>query len=271
MLRERIKEHFGTHTEILALRRAPRFGARLFVVDCTRRGRHLRVLGSIDETGYIMEQSAMDLLRPERLVYHYERMMLVALGLARKCETVLLLGLGGGAMARHLAAYVPGCSVTIVENESIVRDLARRFFHFKGKVRMRDGRKVVDGARAAYDAVFVDLYDAEGAARLGRDFWKDCKRALKPGGSLAINWAEFVGMSRVEIELADIRAVFGRSWFLVERDQRPNIVQLVPTRPCPRDELAQRFGEFAAPLALPRESRDVLERSEITTRYPMLE
>jgi spermidine synthase len=213
----------------------------------------------------------MDLLRPERLVYHYERMMFVALGLARERETALLLGLGGAAMTRHLSAYVPGSTVTIVENESIVRDLARRFFHFKGKVLMRDGRKVVERVRAAYDTIFVDLYDAEGAARLGRDFWKDCKRALKPGGSLAINWAEFVGMSRVEIELTDIRAVFGRSWFLVERDQRPNIVQLVPTRSCSRRELAQRFGEFAAPLSLPRESRDVLARSEITTHYPMLE
>jgi len=271
MLRERIREHFGAHCQILTLRRAARFGARLFVVDCVRRGRHLRVLGSIDETGYIMEQSAMDLIRPERLVYHYERMMLVAFGLARTHEKALLLGLGGGAMARHLAAYLPDCALTIVENESIVRDLARRYFHFSGKILMRDGRKVVERASAAYDVILVDLYDADGAARLGRDFWRDCKRALRPGGALAINWAEFVGMSRIEIDLADLRAVFGRSWFLVERDQRPNIVQLVPTRRLHRQDLARRFGEFSAHLALPRESREVLERSEITTHYPMLE
>jgi len=271
MLRERIKEHFGADCRVLALRRAPRFGAHLFVVDFMRRGRHLRVLGSIDETGYIMEQSAMDLLRPERLVYHYERMMLVAFGLAEATERALLLGLGGGAMARHLQAYLPNCEFTIVENEALVRELARRYFHFKGKALMRDARAVVARTRAAYDVILVDLYDADGAARLGSEFWKDCRRALKPGGALAINWAEFVGMSRVEIELRDLRAVFGRSWFLVERDQRPNIVQIVPTRTLARREFARFFERFAAPLALPRESREVLERSELTTHYPVLE
>jgi spermidine synthase len=270
-LRQRIREHFGAHAQILTMRRARRFGARLFVVDFARRGRHLRVLGSVDETGYIMEQSAMDLMRPEQLVYHYERMMLVAFGLAGRSETALLLGLGGAAMARHLAAYLPNCRPTIVENESVVRDLARRHFHFRGKVLMRDGRKVVEQSLAAYDVILVDLYDCDGAARLGRDFWKDCKRALKPSGSLAINWAEFVGASRVELELRDIRSVFGRSFFLVERDQRPNIVQLVPTALCQSRSLPGRFARFAAPLALPRASREVLERSEVSSHYPMLD
>ena len=270
MLRERIKEHFGAGCRVLTLRRASRFGARLFVVDFTRRGRHLRVLGSIDETGYIMEQSAMDLLRPERLVYHYERMMLVAFGVAGGCGTALLLGLGGGAMARHLGAYLPACALGIVENESIVRELARRHFHFSGKVTMSDARQAVARAHGRYDVILVDLYDAAGAARLGREFWRHCRRALRPGGALAINWAEFVGASRVKTELRELRAEFGRSWFLVERDQRPNIVQIVPTEAIARHELARRFEGFAAALSLPRESREVLRRSELTNHYPLL-
>ena len=270
MLRDRIREHFGADCRILSMRRASRFGARLFIVDFTRRGRHLRALGSIDETGYIMEQSAMDLLRPERLVYHYERMMLTAFGLAERTESALLLGLGGGAMARHLGAFLPDCVVTIVENEKTVRELARRFFYFGSRVLMRDAHKVVEQGRQAYDVILVDLYDADGAVQLGREFWKNCRRALKSGGALGINWAEFVGMSRIEPELRDLRQVFGRSWFLVEKDQRPNIVQIVPTGPMTRRDIAHRFTRFARPLALPRESREVLERSELTTHYPVL-
>ena len=53
MFRERIKEHCGRSAEILTLRRAPRFGATLFVADCMRHGRLVRMLGSIDRTGRI--------------------------------------------------------------------------------------------------------------------------------------------------------------------------------------------------------------------------
>jgi len=271
MLRERIIEHFGEPCRVVALRRAPHFGAHLFVADCMRRGRHLRVLGSIDETGYIMEQSAMDLLRPERLVYHYERMMLVAFGLARAPRRALLLGLGGGAMARHLAAYLPECTPTIVERESVVRELARRHFRFEGKVMLRDARRVVAERSAAYDVLLVDLYDADGAARLGAQFWRDCAGSLAPGGALAINWAEFVGQSRVESELREIAQVFGRSWFLTERDPRPNIVQVISQSRCRRDALQRRYARFAAALALPPECREVLARSEITAHYPVLD
>src|ERR1700692_925521 len=124
MLRERIREHCGSSCEILTLRRAPRFGATLFVADCMRRGRLVRMLGSIDRTGRIMEQSAMDLLRPERLVFGYERLMLGAFALGPQPRPARLLGLGGGAMLRHLAAYMPGCEVTVVEREPAVQAIA---------------------------------------------------------------------------------------------------------------------------------------------------
>jgi len=272
MLRERIKAHFGGDCRVVALRRAERFGSRLFIADCMRRGRSLRVLGSIDETGYIMEQSAMDLLRPERLVYSYERMMLVAFALARNPAAALLLGLGGGAMARHLAAYHPDCATTIAEREPVVHDLARRHFHLARDVLIQDAKRVIASASAPFDVILVDLYDADGAVRLGRDFWRDCARALRSGGALAINWAEFVGASRVAAELADIKSVFGRSYFLVERDSRPNIVQLVPTATRLRpSDLEPRLERLATRLRLPREDKEILRRCEMTTHYPVLD
>ena len=89
MLRERIKEHCGGSAEILTLRRAPVFGSTLFVADCMRHGRLVRMLGSIDRaTGRIMEQSAMDLLRPERLVFVYERLMMAAFALAPEPRSI---------------------------------------------------------------------------------------------------------------------------------------------------------------------------------------
>jgi spermidine synthase len=271
MLRERITEHCGGRCEILTVRRAPRFGAHLFVVDLTRGGRPTRVLGAVDRDLRVMEQSAMDLMRPERLVYGYERMMLVAFSLVPEPKRALLLGLGGGAMCRHLAAHLPDCEVTIVERDPVVLRLAREYFHLARRVRMADAESVVAEARGGYDVVLVDLYDGAGAARTPRRFWSDCIGALRPGGCLAVNWAEFVGMSRVHGEANAIRKEAPKSFFLVEHDPRPNIVQLAPTlRGFRTDDLAGRWRAFATARRLPRADRAILNGCDVVSRYPVL-
>ncbi|MGH7124965.1 MAG: methyltransferase domain-containing protein [Stellaceae bacterium] len=270
MIRERIKEHCGQSAEILTLRRAPIFGSTLFVADCMRHGRLTRMLGSIDRTGRIMEQSAMDLLRPEKLVFGYERLMLGAFALVREPRTALLLGLGGGAMCRHLAAYVPECDVTVVERDPIVQRIARRYFHVARSVVMADAAQVVAAARHVFDVVLVDLYDAGGAADTRRRFWKDCLRALRPGGALAVNWAEFVGATRLQQEALAIAGAIGRSFFIAERVARPNVIQLVPTaRGFSLTEFPTRLKRFAEAHNLPREDRDILRRNDIMRHNPL--
>ena len=271
MIRERIKEHCGRSAEILTLRRAPKFGATLFVADCMRHGRLVRMLGSIDQTGRIMEQSAMDLLRPERLVFGYERLMLAAFALAPEPRSALLLGLGGGAMVRHLAAYLPGCEVTVVEREPAMRAIARRYFHLRHSVVMAEAGEVVAAARRVFDVVLVDLYDAGGAAETKRRFWKDCIRALRPGGALGINWAEFVGASRLQTEARAIAGAIGRSLFLAERVSRPNVIQLVATeRRFSLHQFPARLKRFAEAQNLPREDRDILRRNDVLGHNPLI-
>ncbi len=98
-LRARIQHYYGGDCRILAVRRAWREGAFLFVIDAMQRGHLVRMLGTIGRGGgSVMEQSAMDLARPERLVFSYERAMLVSLALVAAPRKALLLGLGGGAM-----------------------------------------------------------------------------------------------------------------------------------------------------------------------------
>lgn len=269
MFRERIQEHCGDDCEILTVRRAPRFGCHVFVADFVRGRRHIRLLGSIHEDGKIIEQSAMDLMRPERLVYLYERLMLVTFALAAEPSSALLLGLGGGAMCRHLAAYLPDCAVTLVERDPVIRDLARRYFHIAQPVAASSAAPFIAKAKAEFDVVLVDLYDAGGAAKVAPRFWADCVAALRPGGCIAINWAEFVGQKRVRSEIAAITAAMGRSFFIAERNPRPNIVQFAPTeRGFRLDKIESRLANFAHRHNLPREDRDILKKCAIGVRYP---
>jgi spermidine synthase len=269
MLRQQIEHQYGERCIVQAIRRAPRFGSSVFVVDYTRGARCLRVLGSVGRNGNVTEQSAMDLLHPERLVFGYERLMLAAFALVPAPRTALLLGLGGGAMCRHLDAYLPECAVTVVERDRVIIDLARQHFHIDRAIRRADAAEVVADARGAYDVILVDLYDAKGASTVEPSFWTDCAAALAEDGCLAVNWADFVGAARVRKETERIRAYFARSFFIAERGDRPNLVQLAPTdRRFRLKDLATRLGRFAQMHRLPREDATILRRCAVLTRFP---
>ncbi|HTZ79230.1 MAG TPA: methyltransferase domain-containing protein [Stellaceae bacterium] len=271
MYRERIKEHCGSAANILALRRAPEFGARLFVADHLRGKRLVRMLGAVDGSGMVMEQSAMDLLRPERLVYGYERLMLAAFAMVPEPRSALLLGLGGGAMWRHLHAYLPDCALTIVERSPEVRAFARRYFHLKHPVILADAAEVAARSRGAFDVVLVDLYDGGGAATMPTRFWQTCVEALSPGGCIAVNWAEFVSRDTRAAEARTVTKAAGRACFLVERHSRPNIIQLAPIpRRLSLDEVRQRYRRFARAHRLPKEDRDTFSRANLRWRYPVI-
>ena len=269
MLRERIIEQYGTGCRIQQVRRTPRFRSSLFVVDMMQGARLTRILGAIGAGGRLTEQSGMDLLHPERLVFQYERLMLIALALVAAPRSALLLGLGGGAMCRHLRAYLSGCAVTVVERDPAVVDLARRFFHIDRQILVADAQEIVADARSQYDVILADLYDGRGMESFERGFWRDCARALAPGGCLAVNWAAFVDDDVAREEAGAIAAAFGRPLFVGPRRLSENVVQLasLDATLAPAD-VAPRWRSFARRHRLPREDRDVLRTCALTAAFP---
>jgi spermidine synthase len=269
MLRQRIIEQYGAGCRIQQLRRTPRFRSLLFVVDYMQGARLTRVLGAIGRSGQLTEQSAMDLLHPERLVFLYERLMLIALALVERPRAVLQLGLGGGAMCRHLQAYLPEAAVTVVERDPAVLDLARGFFHIAQPVHEADAQELVADAHGRYDVILADLYDGRGMESFEPGFWQDCAQALKPGGCLAVNWAAFVDDAVARAEAKAIERTVGRSFFLGPRALSENVVQLAPLdAEVTLADLAPRWRRFAEAYRLPREDRDVLKRCTMTAAFP---
>src|SRR5689334_13240643 len=104
-----IAEFFGEDAQMRELLAPADFNGLLFVVDAEWGGELVRFLASISEgTQELTQQSAMSLARPERLIFHYERLMSLAFVLAQRPRSALLLGLGGGAMARYVQHAWPG-------------------------------------------------------------------------------------------------------------------------------------------------------------------
>jgi hypothetical protein len=277
-LRRLILDYFGGDARIRLLRRAATFGAPVFAVDFDRGSRHFRTLGSFGAVTQVTEQSSMDLLYPARLVFHYERLMSLALAICRQPIRALLLGVGGAAMWRFLRAYLPDCATTLVDSDATIVTIARRWFYLTQPVVLEPAEAFVAAAEARYDAVLVDLYGPSGPAEIGEAFWGRCLDALTPGGCLACNWADFSVNPVVRPMTEALAAVahargFAPS-FVTRRGFRDNLVQYVPTAPETQfggdgEALAGLFERFVAERHLPDRGRGILDNCLVTSRFPI--
>jgi spermidine synthase len=141
-------------------------------------------------------QSAMRLSRPHTLVLAYARaMMCFALFVPRPAR-ILMVGLGGGSMARFCHRHFPDAHITVLELHPEVIALRGEFMVPPDDARFRvvhaDAAEWMAGAAdasGAFDVIVVDGFDAAGLppALSSLPFYKDCRRRLTPDGVLAAN------------------------------------------------------------------------------------
>jgi predicted O-methyltransferase YrrM len=281
-LRRLIAEYFGGGSRLRVLRATPAFGAPVFVVDFDRGARHYRTFGSFgptfgaaDETvPQVTEQSSMDLLYPSHLVFHYERLMSLAFALVDRPVTALLLGVGGAAMWRFMRAYLPDCAPTLVDADESVAAIARRWFYLSQPVVIDAAQRFLAGNTQRFDAVLVDLYDANGPAQFDDAFWARCLDAQAPGGCMATNWADFATNRGVramaEAQSAVARARGLACYYVTRRGFRDNLIQYLPTGAERRPEaITGALERFARDQRIPDRGRFILEHCLVSEGFPL--
>lgn len=141
-------------------------------------------------------QSSMCLQEPDRVELPYVRAMLSALLFHPEPSDVLLLGLGGGSLAKVLFQHVPACRIDVVEQRGVVVEAAHRFFglpaHPRLSVTVGDAGEFVKeaaGRLPSYDLILADLFDGDGMAPpvAEEPFYLDCAGALRKDGVFGIN------------------------------------------------------------------------------------
>lgn len=143
--------------------------------------------------GSNVEQSAMRLSDPALLLFGYTRSMMLATLLVARLRRALVLGLGGGSLARCLHTHFPTCRITAVEQRRKVARVARDWFALPIDDRL--GVEICDAATylaepgKPMDLIFADLYDAEGMTEQQTDtrFFHQCKQRLADGGIAVFN------------------------------------------------------------------------------------
>ena len=142
----------------------------------------------------IYEQSRMDVDHPVIPVHDYIRVMLMALAFCQP-RTVLVLGLGGGALVRALHHFDDSLSITAVELREMVATIANRYFSLPVSRNINlfiteAGEYMHKRANSEVDIVFVDLYEANEMHPVQKQilFVADCIGVLSEEGWLVFNF-----------------------------------------------------------------------------------
>ena len=140
-----------------------------------------------------MIQSEMRLSRPDQLILSYARAMMCFVLFHPRPEHIVMVGLGGGSLAKFCYRYLPHSRITVLELRADVIALREQFAIPPDNARFRvleaDAAVYMRQLRGAVDVLLVDGFDAEGLppALGSAAFYADCRRALRPGGVLVAN------------------------------------------------------------------------------------
>ncbi|MFC5547728.1 fused MFS/spermidine synthase [Massilia aerilata] len=139
-------------------------------------------------------QSAMRLSRPHRLVLAYTRAMMCFGLLVPRPAHILLVGLGGGSMAKFCHRHFPDARITVLELRADVIALRDAFLVPPDDARFRvvhaeAAAWMLGAAPNSFDVIVVDGFDESGLppALSSRFFYGVCRRLLLPGGVLVAN------------------------------------------------------------------------------------
>jgi len=174
----------------------------------------------------IGRQTCLDMRTPDRFIMNYPQMMMGALYLKPRPQSVLIVGLGGGSMPRVLTKLLPESTIDVVEIDPAVVSVAKRYFAFRpGKnlsVIESDGRVYVKKAlreQRHYDLIMLDAFDHEYIPEhlLTQEFLLEVKSLLAPDGVLAAN--TFSSSRLYDHESVTYASVFGE-FYNLRRENR---------------------------------------------------
>lgn len=168
-------------------------------------------------------QSAMRLDAPFALELGYTRAMTGFLLFRPEPRQIIVVGLGGGSLPKFCHRALPETHLTVVEINPQVIALRDQFLIPPDGGRFRvveaDASEYFAREAVAADVVLVDGYDRWGLPEplCTEQFYRDCRRALNPGGVLVVNlWGQEPNRARYLRRL--IRVFDGQVWWSRPRE-----------------------------------------------------
>lgn len=174
-------------------------------------------------------QSAMRIKAPNDLELTYTRGMMSFLLFRPEARTLLLVGLGGGSIPKFVHHYMTHMTITAVEINPRVIEIARSHFWLPEDddrlvVVEADGAAIVRETVGVADVLMLDAYAPHGIAPdlCSQDFYDTCAEALSSDGVLVVNlWGSD---KNFDVYLQRLEQSFGHRVLVMPTGRPGNIV-----------------------------------------------
>ncbi len=154
---------------------------------------------------------------PVQLFLPYSQAMVLALAWAPQAERGLILGHGGGSLAKWLGRYWPALELDTVEVDPSVARVAQEYFDYvppsNHHVYVKDARAFLQSRSTQYDVIWIDAFARHMIPfhLTTQEFYAEVRRHLSPRGVVAVNLASSGAggdLVRERAVVATLRTVF---------------------------------------------------------------
>lgn len=200
-----------------------------------------------------LSQSCIDLKKPQKLVFNYYKQVMAATYYLEQPKDILIIGLGGGILAKTFHEIYPNANITSVEIDQVVADMAKKHFGYNDKAKqlttvVADGRIFVKRAakkKQQYDFILLDAYNSDYIPEhmMTQEFLQETKSLLKDKGILMAN--TFSQSKLFDHESATYAAVFGKIKQLTFKQAHTNRLIIASKQTLPsQKQLAEKTNQL---------------------------
>jgi spermidine synthase len=183
-------------------------------------------------------QSAMSLHEPDALISAYTRKMMAFLLMNPNPRHILMIGLGGGSLAKFCYRHLPKTRITVVELSADVIAMRDEFLIPNDDARFRvvhdDGARYVQNMSESIDVLLIDAFDEDGIATTlaNSSFYASAARLLTKRGVMVMNlWGK---PKRYVANVEHATAAFGRHVLLMTVPGEANVLMFASRRALPK-------------------------------------
>ena len=173
-------------------------------------------------------QSTMLIDEPYALICAYTQKMMSFLLFNPDPRHIVMIGLGGGSLAKFCYRNLRNTRFTAVEIDADVIALRDEFFLPADNERFRvvhaDGARFMSRLDRRVDVILVDAFDADGVAMslATSNFYEDAASRLDPDGVLVLNLSG--DRSRYPVHLRRLRKAFGDRLLMLPVSASDNVL-----------------------------------------------